>query len=218
MPLGSIRGTDYLRNEAGEIITVNGRFQTGKQITYGSAVPKHTGGFLNTFTYKALRLFTQIDFKAGHKLESNSEYNFLRSGHSKGSLAGREGGVIFPGVYDADPSPAVTDWQPNTTAVEAESFYTDYSGKKVHTPFIYNASFVRFRTLSLGADLTKFVSNTFIKGLNLNGSINNFLMIKRYTDNLDPECVTNTSDNDGGLEKAGLPTTRSYGLSLNIKF
>ena len=88
----------------------------------------------------------------------------------------------------------------------------------MYTPFIYNASFVRFRTLSLGADLTRFVSKTFIKGLRINGSINNFFMIKRYTNNLDPECVTNSSDTDGGIEKAGLPTTRSYGVSVNIKF
>ena len=217
-PLGSIRGTDYLRNENGDIILNGGRFSAGNQVTYGSSVPKHTGGFLNTFTYKAFRLFTQIDFKAGHKFESNSEYNFLRSGHSKGSLVGREGGVIFDGVYDANPALDVVDWQPNTTPVEAESFYSDYSSKKVHTPFIYNASFVRFRTLAIGVDLTKFVSSTFIRGLNINGNINNFFMIKRYTDNLDPECITNSSDNDGGIEKAGLPTTRSYGLSLNIKF
>jgi TonB-linked SusC/RagA family outer membrane protein len=209
-PLGSIRGTDFLRNDAGQIITVAGRFQAGKLMTYGSAVPKHVGGWLNTFTYKAFRLFTQIDFKAGHKFVSNLEYNFMREGYAQESLPGREGGVVFDGVN--------ADGSANTTAVEAELFYTDYSGKKIYTPFIYNASFVRFRTLSLGADLTRFVSKTFIKGLRINGSINNFFMIKRYTNNLDPECVTNSSDTDGGIEKAGLPTTRSYGVSVNIKF
>lgn len=210
MPLGSIRGTDYKRNADGTILTVNGRFQAGNLITYGSALPKHVGGFLNTFTYKALRLFTQIDFKYGHKLVSNLEYNFMREGYSKRSLPGREGGVIFPG-FNADGTA-------NSTAVEAELFYTDYSGKKIYTPFIYDASFIRFRTLSLGVDLTKFVSKTFIKGLNINGNVNNFFVIKRYTENLDPECVTNSSDTDGGIEKAGLPTTRTWGLNVNIKF
>jgi TonB-linked SusC/RagA family outer membrane protein len=210
LPLGSLRGTDYKRNADGTILTVQGRFQAGDQITFGSAVPKHIYSLQNTFTYKFLRLFAQVDGKAGHMLESNEEYNFLRSGHSQGSLPGRVGGVVFPG-FNADGTP-------NTTAVEAELFYTDYSGKKVHTPFFYNASFVRWRTLSVSADLSKLVNKTFIKGLNISGSINNFLMIKRYTDNLDPECVTNLSDNDMGIEKGGLPTTRSYGLALNFKF
>ena len=209
-PLGSIRGTDFKRNTDGSILTVNGRFQAGNLMTYGSALPKHVGGWLNTFTYKAFRLFTQIDFKYGHKFCSNLEYNFMREGYSKKSLPGREGGVVFPG-FNADGTA-------NSTAVEAELFYTDYSGKKIYTPFIFDASFIRFRTLSLGVDLTKYVSKTFIRGLSINGNINNFFMIKRYTDNLDPECVTNSSDTDGGLEKAGLPTTRTYGVSLNIKF
>jgi TonB-linked SusC/RagA family outer membrane protein len=211
MPLGSIRGNDYKRNADGTILTVAGRFQAGNLITYGSSVPKHVGGWLNTFTYKAFRLFAQIDFKYGHKFVSNLEYNFMREGYSKRSLPGREApGVIFDG-YNADGTA-------NSTPVEAESFYTDYSGKKIYTPFIYDASFIRFRTLSLGVDLTKFVSSTFIRGLSVNGNINNFFVIKRYTDNLDPECVTNSSDTDGGIEKAGLPTTRSFGLSVNIKF
>jgi TonB-linked SusC/RagA family outer membrane protein len=210
MPLGSIRGTDYKRNADGTILTVNGRFQAGNLITYGSALPKHVGGFLNTFTYKAFRLFTQIDFKYGHKFVSNLEYNFMREGYAKQSLPGREGGVVFPG-FNADGTA-------NTTAVEAELFYTDYSGKKIYTPFVYDASFIRFRTISLGVDLTKFVSKTFIKGLNVNGNINNFFMIKRYTNNLDPECVTSSTDTDGGIEKAGLPTTRTYGFNVNIKF
>jgi hypothetical protein len=141
---------------------------------------------------------------------SNSEYNFLRAGHSKASLVGREGGVIFPGVN--------TDGTPNTTAVEAELFYSDYSGKRVHTPFVTDGSFIRWRTLSLGVDLTRYVSNTFIKGLNLNGNINNVLLISSKMLNLDPECVSNISDSDMGIEKCGIPTTRSYGVSLNIKF
>jgi hypothetical protein len=165
---------------------------------------------LNTFTYKAFRLFTQIDFKAGHKIISNSEYNFLRAGHSAESLYGREGGVVFPGYN--------TDGTPNTTAVEAELFYTDYSGKRVHTPMVTDASFIRFRTISLGVDLTKFVSSTFIKGLGLNANIGNVALLYDKMKNLDPECVSNISDTDMGIERAGIPTTRTYGFSVNIKF
>jgi hypothetical protein len=43
-------------------------------------------------------------------------------------------------------------------------------------------------------------------------------MIKSNMKNLDPECVSNISDSDAGIEKCGAPTTRTYGLSINIKF
>ncbi|HLN20399.1 MAG TPA: SusC/RagA family TonB-linked outer membrane protein [Bacteroidales bacterium] len=209
-PMASIRGNDYLRDAQGRIITINGRFQAGDQITFGSAVPKHIGGILNTFTYKGIRLFTQIDFKAGHKLVSATNWNMLRSGHHKNSLPGREGGVVFDGVNP--------DGTPNTTAIEAESFYTDYSGRRITTEAIYNASFVRWRVLSLGYDFSKLVSKTFIKGLSVNANVNNVLMIKKYADNIDPEQVSSASDREIGLETISLPTSRRYSVSLNFKF
>ncbi len=210
MPMASIRGIDYKRDEQGRIITSNGRFLAGDYKTYGSAIPKHIGAWINTFSYKMLRLSAQIDFKAGHKLLSNTNFNCLRHGLTKSSLVGREGGVVFPG-YNVDGSP-------NTTPVEAEAFYADYRGKYVVTPFIYDASFIRFRTLSVGADLTRVLNFDLIKGLTVNGYINNFFIIKKHVDNLDPETVYSASDNKAGLESSGLPTLRSYGISLNVKF
>ncbi len=209
-PMGSLRGVDYRRDDkTGQVITASGRFLAGNIITYGTAVPPQTGGWLNTVTFRGLRLFTQVDFKAGHKLMSNSNFNFMREGLHKGSLVGREGGVIFPGVNE--------DGTPNTTAVEAEAFYADYRGRNLATPFVYDASFVRWRTLSLGYDFTKFVTKTFIKGLTLNAFINNVLIIKKSVDNLDPETQYSTSDLLTGLESHALPTTRSFGLNVNVK-
>ena len=209
-PLASLRGYDYLRNDKGQIVTINGRFQRGELKTFGSGVPTHIGGILNTLTYKKFRLFAQIDFKAGHKLISDTEWNMIRSGHHKKSLPGREGGVIFDGVNGNGTA--------NTTPVEAESFYTDYSGRRIVAEAVYNASFVRWRTLNLSYDASALVSKTFIKGLAVSGNINNVLMIKRYTDNIDPEAVSQVSDTRTGLESVSLPTTRTYSLSLNFKF
>ena len=210
MPLASLRGYDYLRNDKGQIVTINGRFQRGDLKTWGSGVPTHIGGILNTLTYKKFRLFAQIDFKAGHKLISDTEWNMLRSGHHKKSLPGREGGVIFDGYNQNGTA--------NTTPVEAESFYTDYSGRRIVAEAVYNASFVRWRTLNLTYDASALVSKTFIKGLAVSGNINNVLMIKRYTDNIDPEAVSQVRDTQAGLESISLPTTRTYSLSLNFKF
>ena len=209
MPMSSIRGLDYKRDAQGRIITTNGRFAAGDYKTFGSAIPKHTGGWLNTITYKGFRVFTQIDFKAGNKLISGTNFNLTRHGLHKNTLVGREGGVVFDGVN--------ADGTPNTTAVEAEAFYMGY-GVQVLTPFVYDASFIRWRTLSVGADLSRFVNKTFIKGLNINAFINNVLVIKKYVDNLDPECIPSVSDLTAGLESPSLPTTRSYGLNLNVKF
>lgn len=209
MPLASLRGFDYKRDEKGNIITSGGLFQQGELVTFGSAIPKWVGGWLNTINIKNFRIFTQVDFKAGYKIMSNSNLNFLRHGLSKASLAGRETGVVFEGVN--------ADGTANTESVEAEQFYSAYRSTNIATPFIYNGAFVRWRTLSVGYDLSRFFKKGVIKGMTLSAVVNNVLMIKKYIDNLDPEAQVSSSDNLQGIETHTLPTTRSYGLNLHFK-
>jgi hypothetical protein len=102
--------------------------------------------------------------------------------------------------------------------VPVETFYTAYRSTGVATPFVYNASFIRWRTLSVGYDLSKFVKKSFIRSLNLSAVVYNVLMIKKYVDNIDPEAQVSASDNLQGIETHTLPTTRSYGFNLNCKF
>jgi len=139
---------------------------------------------------------------------SNSNFNFLRHGLSKASLEGREEGVVFKG-YNADGTS-------NSVAVPAEEFYA--SLRNLGEPFVYNASFVRLRTVSLGYDLTSFVKKTPVKALVVSAFVNNPLMIKKYLDNLDPESQISVSDNFQGLDTHSLPTTRTYGINLNARF
>ncbi len=168
-----------------------------------------TGGWLNTINYRGLRIFTQIDFKHGGKILSNSNYNFLRGGLSKQSLVGREGGFIFDGVN--------ADGSANTTVVQAEDFYGNYSNTSIARPFIYDASFIRWRSLSVGYDLSGLVSKTLIKRMNVSVIVNNVWLIKKHINNLDPEAEVSVSDNFQGMENHTLPTTRSYGINLNVK-
>ncbi len=208
-PLGSLRGFDYKRDAKGRIITSAGKPIQGDLTNFGSALPKWTGGWLNTINYKGFRVFTQIDFKQGGKILSNSNYNFLRGGLSKASLVGREGGFIFDGVN--------ADGSPNATVVQAEDFYGNYSNTSIATPFIYDASFIRWRSLSVGYDLSKLDSKTIFKRVNISAIVNNLWLIKKHIDNLDPEAQVSVSDNFQGMENSVLPTTRSYGINLTVK-
>ena len=210
LPLSSLRGYDYKRDDQGRILTVNGRFQKGNEITFGSAAPTDIFGWLNTFTYKGWRLFAQVDYKGGMKMFSETNFNMTRHGLTQMTLEGRETGVVFDG-YNADGSP-------NTTAVEVETFWADYRGTRVVGPFVYDASFIKLRTITLGSDLSRYVSGTFIRGLNVNAYINNVWLIKSHVPNVDPESNYSTSDNKNGFESSAMPTTRSYGLNLNFRF
>jgi hypothetical protein len=102
--------------------------------------------------------------------------------------------------------------------VPAEQFYSQYRSTALATPFIYDGSFIRWRSLSVGYDLSRFVSKANIRGLVISAVCNNVLMIKKSIENLDPEASVSTSDNLQGIETHTLPTTRSYGFNLNFKF
>jgi hypothetical protein len=103
-------------------------------------------------------------------------------------------------------------------AVPAEQFYATYRSTALASPFMYDGTFIRWRSLSIGYDLSRFVSRASIKEMTLSAVCNNVLMIKKSIDNLDPEAQVSTSDNLQGIETHTLPTTRSFGFNLNIKF
>jgi len=62
------------------------------------------------------------------------------------------------------------------------------------------------------------MKNSFIKHLTVSAIANNVLMIRKYLDNLDPESQISVSDNFHGIDTHCLPTTRSYGVNLNVRF
>ena len=69
----------------------------------------------------------------------------------------------------------------------------------------------------------KFIKNekgnaeTFLNGVNFSLIGNNLFYIKRSVENIDPESAYQVG-NAQGLEYYGVPSSRSYGLSINAKF
>lgn len=214
-PLNQLAAKTYLRDSKGNIVVGdNGRLQasTGPDVLFGSALPKYTGGWNNVFRYKNLSLLVHIDYKAGGKVLSSTALNGLRQGHTKASLVGREGGVIFPAV--------TASGNPNTTAVDPQLFYTDYRNLQIADPFLFKSDFVKLRNITLSYDFTRLIGSRikFVKGLTLSASCRNVLIIKKYIADLDPESFASSGDSRVGYEQATLPTTRNYGVNLNVKF
>jgi len=213
-PLNQLAARTYLRNENGEIVVGNnGRLlANNSDVLFGSGTPKYTGGWNNTFRYRNLTMLVHLDYKFGGKILSSTALNGLRQGHTKASLVGREGGVVFPGVR--------ADGTPNTTAVDPQTFYTDYRTLQIADPFIYKSDFIKLRNITLAYDFSNMIGTKwkFVKGLTLSASCRNVLIIKKYIDDLDPEAFASSGDNRVGYEQTTLPTTRTYGLNLNVKF
>ena len=217
--MNQIAARTYARDANGNIeVGANGRLiASSTDVLFGQADPKWIGGWNNTFRYKRLSLLAHIDYKLGNKILSSTALNALRQGESQASLVGRVGGVVFPAVY-APGTPNAG--QPNTTAVDPQTFYTDYRTLQIADPFVFNGGFIKLRNVTLAYDLTGMLGrsvNKVIKGLSVSASCHNVLLIKKWIPDVDPEAFASSGDYELGYEQATIPTFRTYGLNLNVK-
>jgi len=224
----------YKRNDKGEILvrdnglfiptdgTTPGAENTSGFLPIGSAIPKFTGGWSNTFHYKNLSLNVHIDYKFGGVLISSTLLNMTRQGLSKMSLQGREDGIIFPGVYASSGLPNTTKITVNSTPVNLQQFWTEYRTQQIGDPFVFKSDFVKLRNISLSYSLNDVIKKVdalkFIKGLSLTAACRNVAVLHKDVPGLDPESVQSSGDTRPGYENSALPTTRNYSISLNVKF
>jgi TonB-linked SusC/RagA family outer membrane protein len=211
--MGQLAGYGYARDAKGQqIFQANGLpLRTADLVLFGSALPKWTGGFLNSFNFKGITLNVFIDYKLGGKMLSGTNFNAIREGLHQRTLEGRVGGVVGVGVNAAG--------GPNTAVSPVQTYWEHLRSQQIVESVIYNSGYWKLRQLSIGYDLTKYIPSKWpIKGLKLDLVANNVLIIKKWVDNIDPDSFGFGSDSQAGLESAGLPTTRGLGFNLNIKF
>lgn len=221
MAMNQLYTKTYLRNDKGEILVQdNGRLlASSTSVPVGSSIPKHTGGWNNTVTYKKLTLGVFIDYKLGGTVLSSTYLNMTRQGFSDLSLQGRrdgENGLVFPGVYQSS-------GLPNTTAVtNLQGFYGDYRNLQIGDPFTFKSDFVKLRSISLSYDLTSTLNKVnflgFVKGLTITASCRNVAILYKDLPNLDPEAIQSSGDTRAGYENSSLLTTRDFMFALNVKF
>lgn len=212
--IGQIAGFGYARNDKGQMIfQSNGLpLRTPDFVLFGSGLPRWVGGFTNTFNYKGISLSVLIDYKLGNKMLSGTNFNAVRHGLHKMTLEGRDSGfVIGDGVSSSGGT--------NTAKAPVQTYWEHLRSQQIIEPVIYNGGFWKLRQITLGYDFTKFIPSKWpIKGLRLDLLASNVFIIKKWVDNIDPETVGYGVDGMVGLESPGVPTSRSFGANLNIKF
>lgn len=117
-------------------------------------------------------------------------------------------GIIVEGVTE--------NGQVNTKVVSAENYYHRiYSIAEAN---VYDASFVKLRELSLSYQFPKSIYSLIgLQGANVTFTARNLWTIHKKADNIDPEAAI-TAGNVQGVEAYTLPTARTYGININVKF
>ncbi len=213
--LEQIAGYGYARDASKgnqRIFQTNGLpLRTTDLVLFGSALPKWTGGFLNSFSFKGINVSILIDYKLGNKMLSGTNFNAVRHGLHKMTLEGRVDSVLGAGVNQSG--------APNAKRAAVQTYWEHLRTQQIIEPVIYNGGYWKLRQITIGYDFTKFIPAKWpIKGVKLDFIASNVLILKKWVDNIDPESFGFAADSQAGLESPGLPTTRSIGLNLNIKF
>ncbi|WP_264538499.1 SusC/RagA family TonB-linked outer membrane protein [Flavobacterium sp. N1736] len=208
-PFGVIKAYDYLRDANGNIVLdPSGKFLRGNLIIAGQGVAPTSMGLSNDFSYKNFTLSVFVDAKFGGEIYSATNQLGMRYGLSEASLPGREGGVAVTGTD--------TNGNAVNTNVSAYDYWRSYSD--VTSNFVYDADFVKLRAISFAYNFPKtYLSKTPFQSISLAFSAHNLWTIYDKVPNIDPESNYNNS-NAQGLERASMPLTRNYGLTLNVKF
>lgn len=212
--MGQIYGFGFRRDAQGRMIFgANGiPLRTTDLISYGSALPKWVGGINNSFNYKGISVSALIDFKLGNMMLSGTNFNLVRHGLHKMTLEGRDtGGIVGQGVNEKG--------EPNAVKANPQDYWSVVRSLALIEPVVYDGGYWKLRQITAGYDFTKFLpSNSPVKGVRLSFVANNVLLLKKWVDNIDPETFGYSSDNLVGMESTGLPSTRSMGFNLNVKF
>ena len=241
---GSIKGKDFKRTASGQVIISE---DTGlpvvdeKNHTIGNASWDWTGGFYSTFTYKNFRLSAGFDVKVGADLFSMSMRSAFATGKAMDTLEGREEwynseearkaanmtieewraaglckGYVVPGVIEIlDENKNVIGYKENDIPVNPEGYWKSVADN-CPSMFTYDNSYVKCREITFGYTFPEKMLGKVVKGLTVSFVARNPFIIWKNIPNIDPDSGYNTSGL--GLEYGSLPSRRSYGFNVNVKF
>ena len=226
---GTIKGTDYIYAPDGQrvIDASTGRYKitATKTNVIGNIMPDWVAGVRNSITYKNASLSFLIDGQKGGDVYSGDMYYGTDTGLYKSTLAVREAGYALPGVVESTPGVFVTNTTPIRDDLRPENTGSvNYSTNAANKEFVYDASFIKLREVTLNYNLpSKWFNNKMNASFSIFGR--NLWIIQKNLPFADPESGTSiaTAGVQGnnlsrGYSIGAMPTLRTVGASFTLKF
>jgi hypothetical protein len=182
----------------------------------GNAFADWKGGIQNEFTYKGFKISFLVDGQYGGKIYSQTHHKMTEQGKLKHTLRGREENfIIGDGVVDDGTGHFI----PNTKKVLPVDYFTDYYRRANVEANTFDASFIKLREARLEYALPKkLLGKTFIKQAVIAAYGRDLLLFTDFPV-FDPETAAlNGNVLLPGVELGQLPSTRTMGLNLILKF
>lgn len=233
---GSLVGQAYARDpQSGKILLGSDNLPLVEtNHDFGSVLPEFTGGFLNNFKIGKFDLSAMIDFQSGGRFFSWTKMLATKSGQGAETAVMNDrganvrdplssnGGLRLNGIYGPGTKIAGVDvsGQEFDGYVDARSYFRNSIGTKIYEEWLYSASYIKLREVSLGYNFTSdFMKKTPFKTAKVSVIARNPWMIwQKAPKGLDPSELSTGSASISWLEKGEFQTVRSYGINLNLTF
>lgn len=209
----------------GQMVFSNGRpVRTTDRIKLGNYNPDWLAGINNTFTYRNFKLGFLFDIRMGGNVYSHTQTVGREGGIIAETLEGRAdgydltkpgNGVIGQGVMLVNGQFVANDVK--RTAREWHTAWT--GGRAIAEGVMYDASFVKLRELQIGFNFpTTLLSKTPFRAATLS-FVGRNLALWSNVPHVDPEVMSYTGGTAlPGIEYMSIPSSRSYGVNLSLKF
>jgi hypothetical protein len=119
---------------------------------------------------------------------------------------------VAPGVIDNGDG----TYRPNDIIINPEDYWMSVS-RNAPAMFIYDNSYVKCREITLSYTVPERWLKRVVKGMTVSMVARNPFIVWKNIPNIDPD--SNYNNTTGmGLEYGSLPSRKSYGVNVNIKF
>ncbi|MHA4845220.1 SusC/RagA family TonB-linked outer membrane protein [Flavitalea antarctica] len=243
MPYGYLRGSRSARSDDGQLLinaTSGMPYLDPNDGIVGDPNADFKVGVTNTFSFKGFTLNVLVDATIGGDFYSETISGMLGRGVTR-DTEDREKNRVITGIYGNSTPVTGADGLnrytpmldagktiPNQTRVTTNDlFFTAGTGASFATNgafeyAVFDGTVYRLREVSFGYNLpTKWVSRMKLSGINLSLSGRNLWYlapnVPKYT-HFDPDINSVVGSGTQGVETGGAPSTKRYGINLNVTF
>ncbi|WP_126653837.1 SusC/RagA family TonB-linked outer membrane protein [Chryseobacterium aureum] len=218
--LGDMYGFKLLRTPDGRVIYgdngLPGRPADIEKV--GNAFPKWRAGLQNDFRIRNFTISFSFDGQYGGIAYSQSHHKMSEQGKLKSTLPGRDnpGGMIVGEGVIQNPDGS---YSTNTKGVTVSSYYADYYRRANVETNSFSTDFIKLRDARIAYSFPKeTIQSLGLDDLTIAIFGKNLWMLTRFP-MFDPEVATlDNATITPGVEMGQLPTARTVGFQLNLKF
>ena len=226
---GTLRGTDFVYLDGEKVIGTDGNYlkTASNQEVLGDINPDWKAGLSNSFTYKNVNLSFLIDIQEGGSVFTGDLYFGMATGlypetagindlgnPLRDPVTGdnTSGGLILDGVQ--------ADGSANTVRGDFTSYQNPLGryGNAPDAQFVYDASYVKLREVTLGYSLpAKILNKLPFNAVTFTAVGRNLWIIDKDLPYADPE-QSFGAGNVQGFQIGAYPSVKEYGFNVKLDF